>query len=234
MKLTTTQIDHLYTFTHQHYVEWYDLQSELVDHLANAIEMQWQENPKLTFDEALNKEFQKFGIFGFMDVIDEKRKALGKKYNLMIWSHFKEFFGIPKIIWTSSTIGIIYMILKSMNDPSLFVFGSFFVLMGLIFYKLFQNKKSLKQENKKWLFKEIIFNYGSANGIIILLFQILNSSFWSSEQFLGNKLFLVLMAAFLVFLIVFGYIILFLIPSKADEYLQETYPEYELEKTQSA
>jgi hypothetical protein len=25
-----------------------------VDHLANAIETQWQENPKLSFDEALN------------------------------------------------------------------------------------------------------------------------------------------------------------------------------------
>jgi hypothetical protein len=42
-------------------MEWYDLQSELVDHLANAIETQWQENPKLSFNEALNKEF-KFGV----------------------------------------------------------------------------------------------------------------------------------------------------------------------------
>jgi hypothetical protein len=33
-----------------------------VDHLANAIETQWQENPKLSFNEALNKEFKKFGV----------------------------------------------------------------------------------------------------------------------------------------------------------------------------
>jgi hypothetical protein len=46
MKLTIEQIDRLSLFTRQHYVEWYDLQSELVDHLANAIETQWQENPK--------------------------------------------------------------------------------------------------------------------------------------------------------------------------------------------
>jgi hypothetical protein len=37
MKLTAPQIDHLLLYR-QHYVEWYDLQSELVDHLANAIE----------------------------------------------------------------------------------------------------------------------------------------------------------------------------------------------------
>ncbi|WP_262494794.1 hypothetical protein [Balneicella halophila] len=32
------QLERLYEFTRQHYVEHYDLQSELVDHLANAIE----------------------------------------------------------------------------------------------------------------------------------------------------------------------------------------------------
>ncbi len=69
MKLSKEQIQKLYTFTHQHYVEYYDLQTELVDHLANAIEEQWQENPKLSFDEALQIEFKKFGVFGFMDVV---------------------------------------------------------------------------------------------------------------------------------------------------------------------
>ena len=54
MKLTPEQIDRLYQFTRQHYVEWYDLQTELVDHLANSIEAQWQENPKKnSFEDAL-------------------------------------------------------------------------------------------------------------------------------------------------------------------------------------
>ena len=64
LKLTSEQIERLYLFTRQHYVEWYDLQTELVDHMANAIEAQWQEHPKLSFEEALQKEFKKFGVFG--------------------------------------------------------------------------------------------------------------------------------------------------------------------------
>ena len=112
MKLTSTQIDHLYTFTRQHYVEWYDLQSELVDHLANAIETQWQENPKLSFDEALNIEFKKFGIFGFMDVVGKRQLVLRKKYNQLVWHHFKDFFTIPKIIGTASAIGILFIALQ--------------------------------------------------------------------------------------------------------------------------
>ena len=84
MKLSTQQIDQLFTFTRQHFVEWYDLQSELVDHLANAIETELQENPKLSFDEVLSKEFKKFGVFGFMDVVEKRQAVLGKKYNGLV------------------------------------------------------------------------------------------------------------------------------------------------------
>ena len=112
MKLTPSQIDQLYIFTRQHYVEYYDLQTELVDHLANAIEEQWQENPKLSFNEALNIEFKKFGVFGFMDVIDQRKGAMNKKYSKIVWQNFKNFFGIPQIIGTFSGILIMFFILK--------------------------------------------------------------------------------------------------------------------------
>ena len=84
MKLTPEQIERLYLFTRQHYVEWYDLQTELVDHLANAIEQQWQENPKISFEDALQKEFKKFGVFGFMDVVEKRQAAMNKLYNLSL------------------------------------------------------------------------------------------------------------------------------------------------------
>ena len=54
MKLNPSQIDRLYTFTRQHYVEYYDLQTELVDHLAHAIEAEWEQNSQFSFEEVLN------------------------------------------------------------------------------------------------------------------------------------------------------------------------------------
>jgi len=60
--VTDPQIDRLFEFTKQHYVEWYDVQIELVDHLANGIENQWKEAPDIPFEKALNIEFKKFGI----------------------------------------------------------------------------------------------------------------------------------------------------------------------------
>ncbi len=92
MKLTKTQIQQLYTFTQKHYVDWYDVQTELVDHLANGIEEHLELNPNTTFESALNSEFKKFGIMGFNDVIEEKTKALNKHYRKLVWMYFRAFF----------------------------------------------------------------------------------------------------------------------------------------------
>src|SRR5690606_2890981 len=128
MKLTSEQIERLYQFTRQHYVEWYDLQTELVDHLANAIEQQWQENPNLDFEEALQVEFKKFGVFGFMDVVEKRQAALNKKYNKIVWEHFKAFFTIPKIIGTFSAVGIFFYILMNLSKQAGIIINSFLVL----------------------------------------------------------------------------------------------------------
>src|SRR6476620_1544858 len=98
MKLTSEQIDRLYQFTIKHYVEYYDLQTELVDHLANAIEEQWQENQKISFEDALQVEFKKFGIFGFTGIVEKRQAALNKKYRGIVWQQMSDFFRLPKII----------------------------------------------------------------------------------------------------------------------------------------
>ena len=115
MKLSSEQIERLYLFTRQHYVEYYDLQTELVDHLANAIEEQWQQNPKLSFEEALQIEFKKFGVFGFMDVVEQRQSALNKKYNKLVLNELKTFFSVPKIIGTISAIGIVFYLMKQLQ-----------------------------------------------------------------------------------------------------------------------
>ena len=102
--------------------------------------------------------------------------------------------------------------------------------LGVVFYKLFENRKLQSKESKKWLFKEILFNYGSMNGVIVLLFNISNFSIQNIERFFGNDIFIFLISAFLILLSLSGFIIFYLIPSKAEEYLSKTYPEYNLGK----
>jgi hypothetical protein len=230
MKLTAEQIERLYAFTRQHYVEYYDLQTELVDHLANAIEEQWESNPKLTFEEALQMEFKKFGVFGFMEVVDKRKSALNSKYNKLVVQHLKTFFSIPKIIGTLAAIGSVFWILvalqRDLDQENNILQASFLALIVssiicLIVLKQ-QNKKRNQKTEKKWLLREIIFGYSGMAGSLNLPIQLL-LHLKGSHFSIGMLLF------FSFLLVVFGitiYITMLLIPAKADQYLRETYPEY--------
>ncbi len=229
MKLNPEQIDRLYQFTRQHYVEWYDLQTELVDHLANAIEAQWQENPKLTFEEILQKEFKKFGIFGFMDVVEKRQASLNKKYNTIIWKHFKAFFTIPKIILTTTLVGVTYFVLKNAIYKADIVLVAFVIILlsfyFFIIYFAHKNKKATLGIQKKWLLKEIILGRSSIVGIIYLPIQII----LHSEKVLENSLGVLGISFLLVSMALIEYIMVIEIPEKAEAYLKDTYPEYALE-----
>lgn len=231
MKLTPTQIDRLYTFTRQHYVEYYDLQTELVDHLANAIEAEWKQNPTLSFEEVLNKEFKKFGVFGFMDVVEQRQNALSKKYKLLVWKHFKEFFTIPKIIITASLILGLFLVLRKTFWGDFFPIAMLLLIIVVLPFYFFTNRKIKKRQQttgKLWLFEKIIFNYGSGFSLVFLpvqFFNIFNPILFKIN--FNENLILLAISFFTVSIYLMIYIVIFEIPKKAEEYLKQTYPEYE-------
>ncbi|WP_313808107.1 hypothetical protein [Flavobacterium sp.] len=225
MKITVEQTEQLYNFTRQHYVEHYDLQTELVDHLANGIEQQWQENPKLTFEEALQKEFKKFGVFGFMDVVEQRQLALTKKYNHIVWEHFKSFFKIPILVVTLTAIFLVKIILQQFvyaDELALFLFVGLLVLFftGLVISKRKASKK-FKKSGKRWMFEEIVFNYGSAAGFTYLPLQLF-IRLWEHTE---HPIIVWVTSCVLVAMALLEYILLVQIPNKAEEYLREVYPE---------
>ena len=227
MKLSNQQIDKLYLFTRQHFVEYYDLQTELVDHLANAIEAQWQITPTKSFDEALQIEFKKFGVFGFSDVVQERQVALEKKYRKIVWSHFKTFFRLPQIIGTFSAVGILYLILKISFHREIIFISILTLLIVLFFVELARNAKKMKKRNqetgKKWLFSEILNGYGKGSGFMFLPLQTIIHfrNLFSDDLILLGGSFLI------ITLVLVQYIVLVIIPKKAEQYLIETYPEYQ-------
>ncbi len=230
LKVNQEQLDRLYRFTREHFVEHYDLQTELVDHLSNAIEEQWRENPKISFEDALQKEFKKFGIFGFSDVVEERSKALSKKYHLLIWKHFKAFFSIPKIAVTATLIVGLFYFFKYIFFYELMTLGMVFWFLALIAFLIYERKKMKKrkkQTGKKWMFEEIIYGYGSFSGVFAFPLHLINI-FSNQGSGVPNDYILWGISVFLVLLFLGTYIIVKVIPSKAEEYLKQTYPEYSL------
>jgi hypothetical protein len=234
MKLTEQQIDQLFIFTRQHYVEWYDLQSELVDHLANSIEAQWEQFPKRTFEEALSIDFKKFGIYGFMDVVYKRRAVLNKKYYKIVWGYFKDFFSIPKIVLTIAVVLALFIVLKLSVYREYIFFGTYLLLFIDMFYELYKNQKTTKKRKqsgeKLWLFEEVINNYGYCSGVLAAPFNMMAYRFNHPDSMLNNDYGIMALSFFLVSFSLFLFIIFKIIPSKAESYLLATYPEYKLEK----
>jgi hypothetical protein len=87
-----------------------------------------------------------------------------------------------------------------------------------------KQKRETAKTGKRWLLKDIIFGYSSVAGVMNVVVQLacrLNETHYPN-WFLG------VFSALLVVLALTEYIVLFLIPSKANYYLRQTYPDYEL------
>ena len=231
MKLSQDQIQELYKFTRAHYVEHYDLQTELVDHLANGIEQQWAHSPKLSFDEAKQMEFKKFGVFGFMDVVAERQKAMGKKYRKIIWRFFMVWWSLPKLIFAISSIFILFVIIDALPKGDLrfeTICGVFFALALLLLYRTFQLKKVINGAPKKWMLQEMIYRQGLTVQLFLIPLYFSNMANLRGflDTFHGQLFIATLVVIMLILLKICGYAI----PSKAEELLVETYPEYKIEK----
>jgi len=226
MKLTLEQIQQLYKFTRQHYVEYYDVQTELVDHLANDIEQIWQEQPNLSFEQARDISFKKFGVFGFMDVVGARAKALNKKYWKLVWEIFKQFFNIPQIV---ISITIFLAILFGFQFfPAKYYFlsisiGGIIILGWRLYFLNKEKKKRFKETNKKWLLEEYVFNIGGSIAFINLFLQMVNLA----PNTVSNTV-MILTSFILTSFVLLIYITSFILPSKAEEILENQYPEYKL------
>ena len=88
--LTKEQIDYLFDFCKVNGVKPYDVQVELVDHLANGIEKELAEHPDWSFQQALDVVFVSFGHQKFAPLLQEKRKAARLYCWRLFWAVFAE------------------------------------------------------------------------------------------------------------------------------------------------
>ena len=228
-KVTKPQIQDLYKFTRQHFVEHYDVQTELVDHLANDIEQIWLEYPDLSYEEAKQKSFKKFGVFGFMDVVEQRQKTMSKRYMKIFWRYAKEWFSIPKIVITITLFLVLFVAfsLRYSNVVLVCVYGSvalWSTYKSILLNRQFKSKKELS--NKRWLLEELIFKQAGASGLI-LISQI--PTWYNLVDGLNSNIYFVVGLALLsAIFIIWMYISLELLPNKAEKLLEETYPEYKI------
>ena len=234
-KLTENNIQELYKFTQQHYVEWYDVQTELVDHLANGIEVQYQENPNINFEDALNIEFKKFGVLGFSEVVEEKTKALNKYYRRLVWQSFFNYFKLPKLLLTLVVVLVVWQILNvSSLVMTIFITLGFFAVFQFVLFRYLiiksrKNKRIEKQTGKKLLVNKTLLGLGDLLQIanVLLFYPICFTNILTKDfSFLENPTNKLIIAALIVSLSIALFISVRVVPNKMLKVVLKQNPHY--------
>ncbi|AHW61915.1 hypothetical protein SAMN05444285_11266 [Draconibacterium orientale] len=135
--LTKEETEHLFKVCENHDVPQYDLQIELVDHLASLVEQHWVEKPEDPFKYAVYKALQKFGPTGFQQVKQQKQRALTRKYNRILWHYLLEFYHWPKTLLTLALTLAVVLLFKIVHQLHwLFAIYILVLVCGNLIYHL--------------------------------------------------------------------------------------------------
>lgn len=146
--LSKEEIQKLVHFTEKKYVDFYDVQIELVDHLASAIEDELRNDQNLTFETALDKVYGRFGIFGF-DEVKSRKLAIIEKRNLKIWwLSVCTFFKGPVILLSILLYYFLYQVIKLVSVSDFYPYYSFLLLCANFACAFYYNRQ-FKQPVKK-------------------------------------------------------------------------------------
>ncbi len=170
MALSKLQIDELFVFTEKKFVKWYDLQVELVDHLANKIEEELDQNPKTNFEDALKKVYASFGIFGFARIVREKEEQVRKFNNKLWFKELKTLFVWPNLLKSLSLLLILKLMIDFIPMEYILYAGLLLAIIqtGFQFYKARMDRKHAAKVNRKLLLTQFVF---FPNGFGYLYFQ---------------------------------------------------------------
>jgi hypothetical protein len=212
-KLTPEQIDDLFAFCEEQDVPYYDVQIELVDHLANAIEQKWINKPNLPYEKALWAIFDQFGPSGFRKIRKSKEKELRKKYNRMLWQYIGEFYKLPKIILTFAlTLSLFVFFRMWENNLDTFLLLLFPFLIFMIVLQILQNKRSkiqlipgrsfLLYDHLMWIKSSLNTSYHVPTVSLIFYIEYLKkTNFYNGHNLYFEFAIACFIAFFLVFLV---------------------------------
>lgn len=227
-KLTPEEIENLYEFCYFRSVFHFDVQVEIVDHLASAIEELWKTNPELPFEETVYMLGEQFGgDLGFAIIKKEKEKALRKKYRRLLWQYVGDFYKFPKIMITLMLSLSTYMaLIYTKNDQWIFIFLLVLFIGFSLFYNSYYKRKYLQFKIKEGYtfllseisFKGVLYYTGITCGGIF--FTRATHEFHFST--VGSIIFSVCISIYLVLL----YGDCFFIPKKIHEHFNEQFPQF--------
>ena len=152
MALTEEQLNSIKSFIKSRGFDTLEVEMEILDHVASAVELKLKEDPNLPMDKAIRSVHNSFGIMGFSPIEDAVAKSVGQKvtseFRRILWS----FLTTERIWMTILLAGIFYALifLLKIQSPDHNFNLILFLVFGLIgSLPFFQYRKAFKQWHRR-------------------------------------------------------------------------------------
>lgn len=227
-ELSEKQIAYLKRFLVRHYVRYEDVQLELIDHIASAVEEKSVDR-SLTFEHAVEDVYKDFGVGGFSKIVKEKEKAMMFFWRKHIWQSFLEFLRPPLLFWGIALFSLLYLVqyqfefLLFSKSGFLIFFISFVAVT--VFYKLYVQEDKIE----KYLFLRTYFGVAA----MLLYFTVYVIPYFADlmplmEQSTHPEIFLSISSFYFTLNIILIYILAFKIPKSLLRQMKNSYKQYVL------
>ncbi len=226
-QLTQKQTDELFAFCEECKVKYYDVQIELVDHLASSIEEQWMRHPNRNFNDAMGISLKDFN-HGFKHICKEKERALHKKYQIIHWNYIRKSFSWPKTIRTIAFVILLFTAFRLLQNNLLVIVPmTALFLAAIVYYYVYYFPKNIriKTESQK---KFLLIKYIRLHHFTILAIAFLPIHLFNLTKFqVPNNIWIELTTAFLIVVFLIGaYSHLFYLPKKMNQHFLNQFSQF--------
>ncbi len=211
-RLSESEIQSLFDFTRKKYVRYKDVQIELVDHLASAIEELREKDPEIGFVKALYQVYEGFGIFGFAKIVEAKEKAMSRFWRKRIWRMFLGYFKPPLVFGTIGSMIFLYQVLYfGLLPMRSFVISASILFFSCVVYSMYVNNT---KDEKIQDFLYLKSYYGISLAVLCLPFYLITivMDFFNYANQLHPDIQLAIASIFFPICFILIYILAFKIP----------------------
>lgn len=225
--ITPKENQKLFAFCEECNVKYYDVQIELVDHLASSIEEQWMQHPNRSFNNALKIALKDFTL-GLKHISKEKERALNKKYQQIHWNYLRASFSWPVTLRTFALVLILFSAFRlTPNNQVVLIPAIALILSAIPYYYLYYypNNIRIKTDTAKkfLLLKRLRLHNFSVLATACAPIHIFNLTKFQ----IPNTIWIEFFAAFLMVLFgIAAYSQLFYLPKKINQSFLKQFSEF--------
>ncbi|QSS96565.1 hypothetical protein [Psychroflexus sp. ALD_RP9] len=214
-KLKYSDLKRLYQFTREHFVVYVDVQRIFVKELAEGIKKQWEQNPDLKFETALERQFKTYGIYGFSDRNDTIVQKLQNYYLKISIKYSLEKLLSKNILLNLILACLVYYMFFSLGWQAyyLLTFAILFIVGAFILQ--FRHQRKLNKSRKSHtasLINETIKTGGNSGTIMLIFVQFPLQISKANTGALFDEMFLVSMYLIMILGVYILYTSYYIIP----------------------